>query len=320
MLLTMPLTLRELTPADDPRRADLLNLAAAEPVTAADLADWRRAEDPRRITYRVGAEDKTGWIAGYAHVLRDPWLEAGSFWTHVAVDPTARRRGVGTMLFEAVRDFARAHGATRYHAEARDSLPEALVFAERCGFAVERHIFESTLDLAAFDEARFAGAIERAEASGIRFFTLADEGDTEAARHKVWEVERRVSQDIPGGSEGAIRPFEAWVQQVAEASWYRPDAQIVAADGERWIGLSALGFFETPQPMVYQMITGVECDYRGRGIALALKLLGVRYARRYGAAYIRTNNDSQNAPILAVNRKLGFRPEPGYYRLLREGE
>lgn len=315
----MTLTVREMTPADDARRAELLNLAAAEPVTAADLAEWRRAEDPQRITYRVGAEDETGWIAGYAHVLRDPWLEAGSFWMHVAVDPAARRRGVGTALFEAVRDFARAHGATRYHAEARDSLPEALAFAQRCGFGVERHIFESTLDLASFDEARFGGAVERVEAGGIRFFTLADEGDTEAARRQAWDVERRVCQDIPGGSEGATRPFEAWVQQVGEASWYRPDAQIIAADGERWIGLSALGYFETPQPMMYQMITGVDRAYRGRGIARALKLLGIRCARRYGAAYIRTNNDSQNAPILSANRKLGFQPEPGYYRLLREG-
>ena len=31
---------------------------------------------------------------------------------------------------------------------------------------------------------------------------------------------------------------------------------------------------------------------------------------------IRTNNDSENAPILTVNRKLGYVPEPGFYTLL----
>lgn len=314
----MTITLRELTPADDARRAELLNLATAEPVTAANLADWRRSEDPRRITYRVGAEEDDGQLVGMAHALRDPWLDAGSFWLHVVVDPAVRRHGVGSALFGAVRDFARARGATRYHAEARDTLPEALEFAQRHGFAVERHIFESTLDLASFDETRFMGTVERVEASDIHFFTLADVGDTEEARRKAWEVERRVCQDIPGGSEGATRPFDAFVKQVCEAAWYRPDAQFVAADGERWIGLSALGYYEQPQPMMYQMITGVDRAYRGRGIALALKLLGVRCARRHGAPYIRTNNDSENAPILAVNRTLGFQPEPGYYRLLRE--
>jgi GNAT superfamily N-acetyltransferase len=59
------------------------------------------------------------------------------------------------------------------------------------------------------------------------------------------------------------------------------------------------------------MITGVDRPYRGRGLALALKLRTIRLARRYGAAYIRTHNDSENAPMLALNRKLGYQPEPG---------
>jgi hypothetical protein len=32
--------------------------------------------------------------------------------------------------------------------------------------------------------------------------------------------------------------------------------------------------------------------------------------------FVRTDNDSKNAPMLAVNRKLGYKPEPGYYRLV----
>jgi hypothetical protein len=29
---------------------------------------------------------------------------------------------------------------------------------------------------------------------------------------------------------------------------------------------------------------------------------------------MRTNNDSKNEPMLAVNRKVGYKPEPGYLR------
>ena len=60
-----------------------------------------------------------------------------------------------------------------------------------------------------------------------------------------------------------------------------------------------------------------------RKIALALKLLSIRAALRWGADYIRTNNDSQNAPMLAINRKLGYVPQPGGYRMVKalvEGE
>lgn len=64
---------------------------------------------------------------------------------------------------------------------------------------------------------------------------------------------------------------------------------------------------------MYNMITGVDRAHRGRGVALALKLLSIEYARRCGADYIRTHNDAENAPILAINRKLGYQPQPGLY-------
>ncbi len=92
--------------------------------------------------------------------------------------------------------------------------------------------------------------------------------------------------------------------------------QIMAADGDRVIGLGAVGYFAATNSM-YNMITGVHPDYRGRKIALALKLLTLRYAKQAGAAYIRTNNDSENAPMLALNRKLGYVPETGMYFLIQ---
>jgi hypothetical protein len=33
---------------------------------------------------------------------------------------------------------------------------------------------------------------------------------------------------------------------------------------------------------------------------------------------IRTNNDSRNAPMLAINRKMGYQPEPGWHLLLKD--
>jgi GNAT superfamily N-acetyltransferase len=104
---------------------------------------------------------------------------------------------------------------------------------------------------------------------------------------------------------------------VCSASWYRPDGQIVAAVGETWVGMAAVGYFEATNSM-YNMFTGVDPAWRGKGIALALKLLTIACARRYSADYISTNNDSENAPMLAINRTLGYQPEPGYYQMTRE--
>jgi GNAT superfamily N-acetyltransferase len=194
-------------------------------------------------------------------------------------------------------------------------MPESLAFAQRRGFAIDRHGLPSRLDLATFDERPFAGAVERAETQGVRFFSLADTGNTLEAREKLYELNRTTGQDIPG-SDPTFPPFEDFSRSVFEASWFRADGQILAADGDRWVGLAAVGYNEETRT-AYNAFTGVDRDYRGRGLALALKLLAIQRAREYGATSMRTGNDSRNAPILAINRKLGYRPLPGHYRLIR---
>ncbi len=317
----MPISLRPVRPDDYPRVAELLNLEQPEPITANTIREWEATSVAlHRPQYRLLAIADSGDALGYGHAVRDPWSPPGLFWLHVSVDPAQRSRGVGTLLYHAVRDHAvTAHGATLFRGEVRDHLDGALRFAQRCGFQVERHIFESTLDLAAFDERPFAGHAEAVASQGIRFLTVADAGDTLDARRRLWELNQRTARDVPG-FDGAFPPVDAFQKQVCEASWYRPDGQILAADdagdGDHWIGLSAIGYFANTASAM-NTFTGVDRAYRGRGIALALKLLAIHAARRYGAAYIRTNNDSENAPMLAVNRKLGYRPKPGYYRLIQ---
>jgi GNAT superfamily N-acetyltransferase len=56
-----------------------------------------------------------------------------------------------------------------------------------------------------------------------------------------------------------------------------------------------------------QLLTCTRPGHRGRGLATALKGRVIRYARERGYRWIRTFNDASNAPILAVNRRLGFR-------------
>lgn len=53
--------------------------------------------------------------------------------------------------------------------------------------------------------------------------------------------------------------------------------------------------------------TAVRRDYRGRGIALALKLCTIAYAGAQGLSGIRTDNDSTNLAMWHINERLGFR-------------
>jgi RimJ/RimL family protein N-acetyltransferase len=253
-------------------------------------------------------------VAGFAFVQHGSWLPEGRYWLWQTTDGAWRRQGIGAALYRKALATALEQGATTLASRVRDDDPASLAFAERRGFSIDRHLFESVIDLLAFDDTPFGGVIDAVEASGIRFRTLADLGNTREALYRLWELNYRVVLDDPA-STGTFTSFDDFSAMVAQASWFDPAGQILAVDGDAFVGLGAIGYFPQSQS-ASNMITGVDSAYRGRHIAQALKLLGIRYAKARGALTIRTDNDSQNAPMLAINRKLGYRPEPGIYRLI----
>ncbi len=301
---------------DLPRVAEIFSQVSLEPATAAQLTEWWGRVSEGEIRHRLVLTDADGQIVAYGMTGRTPWDKPGRFWVSVMVDRARRQQGFGTHLYDHLVGLAVGQGATRLDAEIRENQPAGVRFAEQRGFRRLRHNFESTLRLADFDPAPFAGVVEAVKASGIRFSSLGAMGDTQAAREKLYDINRRMAYDIPGW-DSDFPPFERFAQNVFEASWYRPEGQLVALDGERWVGMAAIGFFQESNSL-YNMMTGVEAEYRGRQIALALKLLSIELARQLGAVYIRTNNDALNAPMLAINRKLGYQPVPGLFWMVKD--
>lgn len=302
-------TLRPVEERDQERVTELLNIEQPAPVTTEERREWQRQADPARIRLNLVAEESDGRLSGYAHALRDPWNAPGEFWLYVVVDPAARQRGIGTALLDTVTRFAQEHGATTLKGDARDGAEAGLRFAERHGYVEERHSFESVLDLRAFDPSPYAGLIERLEAEGVRFTSLA-EVDSPEARRKLFALNQELVRDEPGDLPSTERPYEAFEREVFQASWFRAEGQLLAAIGDEFVGLAAVAIYPEKHS-AYHMITGTRRDQRGRGLATALKLRALAFARAAGAETIRTNNDSKNAPMLAINRKLGFTPEPG---------
>ena len=68
----------------------------------------------------------------------------------------------------------------------------------------------------------------------------------------------------------------------------------------------------TDPGVIYQHLTAVLRDERGKGIAMALKLKTIEYARAEGLREIRTWNASINRPMLAINEALGFAKQPAW--------
>ena len=312
----MTIILRSVEPETDFLRvAELLNQVGSEPVTSAMLHESESRRPPGQIRRRMAVVNEDGVIVGYSVVRHAPHMQAGRFYLWVVVDPTWRNHGIGARLYDDALDFALSQGATLLDSDVREEHRESLRFAVSRGFTIDRHMFESVIDLKTFDESRFEGIVDSVVASSIRFFSLVDAGNTLEAQRKLYEVNRATSLDDPA-SHGTFPDFDEFSLNVFQASWFRPEGQILAADGDRYVGLAAVGYVEADNSM-YNMITGVIEPYRGRRIAQALKVLAIRFAKSYGAESIRTHNDSQNAPMLAINHKLGYQPRPGEYRVIK---
>ncbi|MGZ6390908.1 MAG: N-acetyltransferase family protein [Ktedonobacterales bacterium] len=153
---------------DYPRIAELMNTASKACVTLAQLREDGDNAQPGRIHLRIAAVDANGRMLGYGDVGRDPGMPAGRFWFDVVVDCDARGRGVGSMLYDDIVQFAREQGATSLEIAVRDSATAGLRFAARRGFTVERHDVPSAADNAS------AHAVDRSgtdrDQSGVYIF------------------------------------------------------------------------------------------------------------------------------------------------------
>ncbi len=294
--------------------ARFLNHFEPDPIAAADIREWDRRSEGH-IVRRSIVRDDGGDVIGYGVVHHGPWNQPHEFYLWIGVAAAKRRQGMGQALYDYALTTIRSLDGTTLGSEVGEDQAAGLHFAQRQGFVQQKHTFQSKLDLRQFDESAFSATVDSVQAQGIRLYSMADVADTPTARCALYAINQQMTLQDPG-ADGAFPAFEQFEKEVFAAPWYRPAGQWLAADGDHIIGMCAVGYFEESNSM-YNMMTGVDEAYRGRGIAQALKVQAIRWAKAYGADYIRTNNNSENAPMLAINRKLGYEPQPGSYKFIK---
>ncbi|MFE4710023.1 GNAT family N-acetyltransferase [Paenibacillus sp. NPDC056722] len=325
----MSITLRPLQlPEDYTGLAELLNTEWAEPTTAEQLAEDDAKLYEVGYTYKdelglLAGYDRTRYVAvnerneilGYVNCWRAPWTEPGQLVNLMVVAEQHRRQGIGQKLLDLALEWGRQLGASTLVAQVWDDKPDSLNFAAHRGFEQERHIFQSVLDIAKVDWENLdeKSVILSLEQSGLRFTTLAEEPG-EVSEQKLYELYKETAFDIPGYT-GDFPVIEEWRKWHLMVDGYAPEQVIIAADGDKYVGVSNVLHNQQTNGM-YHEYTGVSRAYRGRKVGLGLKLKAIQLARRVRADYIRTDNDSTNAPILKINRRLGYAPLRGSYRML----
>lgn len=256
-----------------------------------------------------------GTFVGYCSLTRlasDPTNQA-QLW--IATHPDYRRQKIATALYDDASAVLASYQITNLRSRVEEQDAPGLAFAHHNGFTVARHLVRCTLDLQSFDATALQGSIHAAQAHGITFTTLAMLGDTSIHRQRIYTLNKVTAADIPG--RGPFYSFDEYEEQRFGHAGYRADGVIVALKQEELVGFTQVSLDEQER-IASQEMTGVLRTYRGQQIAQALKLSGIRYAQEQQMTRIITFNDATNLPILAINRKLGYHEEPGFYIMQAE--
>jgi len=259
--------------------------------------------------------EEDGRVVGSVEVYHRPSrFHPDRYAFDIWVLPDRRRRGHGSALHEAGVKVLRDRNALAATAGVKESMADGVEFTKKRGWVEVKRDWESRLAVADFDFERFAGATERVTAQGIRISTFADElAHDPGASRKAFDLTDECRRDVPAMDAPTDVTFEEWRQDWIDAPSFLPDAFFIAIDAKgRWLAVSNLQRSIEDPSFIWQGLTGVRREARGRGLAMALKLATVRYARRCGVDHIKTWNDQRNRPMLAINEAMGFAKQPAW--------
>jgi GNAT superfamily N-acetyltransferase len=299
-----------------PASAGLVVTRATTDAQLEQLAQVRRRVDPDANPTVDGLRHSQGRSPDLIHVVAtlDGELAgcgyAGSFpgseraeyiGADMSVVPELRRRGIGTELYRVVSRHASSLGKAGLTVETREDDPDSIAWTERRGFTEVERQKAVALELDRAD------VVEPAPPVGVVFVSRAERPDVERA---MYAAALEAGKDIPG-LDGEHEPtFEQWLSIEIEPPSAKPEFSFVALAGEEVIGFASLRVFGDPTTG-YHALTAVVREWRGHGVATALKRAQIEAAQRAGLRRLVTESEETNAPMRRLNEKLGYRPIPG---------
>jgi len=271
--------------------------AAAFPnnyVTAGEVRTWI-STTPERARVLRWAVEQSGMLVGWATAgLNAETSEAHAGFGSTIVHPSYRRRGLGTSLWEEVEAHLGTLGVRHVSVFGADEDDTRRFMAAR-GFTVA--FVDRTSGI---DPSTLPPPPPPPERVVLRPFASIDDPQV------VYELDVEAVRDVPLDQPRDDIRFDEWLERTWRFPELDRDCSVVAfVDGEP-AGFTTL--IIDPQTLLAGSgMTGVARRFRRQGLAELLKRHALAGAAAKGVTMALTDNDETNAPMLAVNTRLGYR-------------
>lgn len=307
----MNINIRPAESEDYPALTDLCNAQTPFPATADRLlaADRWAATNDTHFRRLVAVHDNC--ITGSGEI-RSAWGDAvqpGRFWISIQLEESTRSVDRFSQMMEALIYSVQAE-VLELAACIRSDFLQHAGFVQVGRFEERFRSWGAHLDLPSFDPARFRPHLEALENEGFRFTPFAELAAPENVV-RLRELQADVSRDVlsfepivPAGMENLL------------GEDYPPEGLIIAiSPAGEYAGLTSLKTAHQADALDTGL-TGVRRQFRGHGIATALKVQALDAARLLGATQIGTGGGGTDSPMKRLNQKLGFKIGPEWVTLI----
>jgi mycothiol synthase len=293
------------------------------PMEQGSAKEWRVWESmvPDASLLRIAVDDAEGRLAAIADV------SAGGAVPHpdgaqnggVSVARAHRGKGIASSLLAVIIDEAIRRKAPRFLAGASAAHTDALGWAAKRGFREIGRRIEAYVELASFDPARYRARVDDVRGSGLVLRSIAEilDGADDEVRERfiraMYDAETPMWEDVPWATPMPHWPYDRFRHMGFESGQMLADLSIVAFDGDTIAGFTTTAKRQSQDG--YTWMTGVGRNYRGRGLATAIKVEALSRAKAKGLRAMLTTNDEPNKAMREINAKLGYRALPAYVQL-----
>lgn len=312
--MTESLEIRPRTRADDDRLSEIVNSFEDVFVFTPEVLRYYVEERVRpgniRPEIMVAAQD--GEVLGYWWLEAGWWAETpGVFFGEVGVDHSLWGQGVGTTLWKDLEQKLAGREVAKTYARTVEGVGEAERFARRWGFEKTGRVGRaSRLKVAEARLEGYDGIQERLAAESISIVPMSQlDMNDDRLMHALHTALQEAVSDIPSTEEFKGQAYDVWRQNFLKTPGTSAHTYWVAIHNGTPVAAANLDVRDKGH--VFNGFTGVARDFRGKGVARALKLETIKWARANAVENIDTENDVENRRMLDINVRLGYKPLPG---------